>query len=95
MNDLAAVLDSLQDAAGLIDFAASWLDNPLAEKPQTLETFDLESGVKKVSEKLTRQIGILEMTREISAEAKDVMDRAQRENLLREKIASAKKAKAS
>ena len=31
------------------------------------------------------------MTREISAEAKDVMDRAQRENLLREKIASAKK----
>lgn len=71
LNDLAAMLDSLQDAAGLIDFAASWLDNPLAEKPQ------------------------IEMTREISADAKDVMDRAQRENLLREKIASAKKANAS
>lgn len=47
LNDVAAMLDSVQDAAGLIDFVASWLDIPLAEKPEILETFDLEGRVKK------------------------------------------------
>ena len=86
LNDIAAMVDSFQEASGLIDFVASWLDIPLAEKQEVLETLDLESRLKKVSEKLTRQVEILEMTRKISSEAKGAMDRSQREYLLREQL---------
>ncbi|MGZ8451607.1 MAG: hypothetical protein ACXWZE_05900 [Candidatus Binatia bacterium] len=48
---MSAILDIVRDAAGLIDFVASWLDIPLAEKQEILETFGFESRVKIASAK--------------------------------------------
>jgi ATP-dependent Lon protease len=55
-------------------------------KEEILETFDLEMRVQKVTEKLTRQIEVLELSRKIGSEAKDAMDRSQCEYFLREQL---------
>jgi ATP-dependent Lon protease len=89
--EIAAVVENLADESGLVDFAASWLDISLPEKQELLETFDVEARLKKVTAKLNRQIEILELSKKIGSEAKDAMDRSQREYLLREQLKAIRK----
>ena len=89
--EVVAVVEGLKDAGGFIDFVASWLDVPLEEKQEILETIDLETRVKKVGAKLSRQVEILELTKKIGTEAKDAMDRSQREYMLREQLKAIRK----
>jgi ATP-dependent Lon protease len=89
--ELGAALDGMSDESALIDFVASWLDISLEEKQDLLETFDVDARLKKVSTKLGRQIEILELTKKIGSEAKDAMDRSQREYLLREQMKAIRK----
>src|SRR5262245_47014213 len=42
-REALAVVQSLHDPSGLVDFVASWLDLPIVEKQEILETFDLEA----------------------------------------------------
>ncbi len=89
--ELAAAVEGLKDAAGFIDFVASWLDVPLADKQELLETIDLDSRVKKVTAKLRHQVEILELTKKIGGAARDSMDRSQREFMLREQLKAIRK----
>lgn len=89
--EVAAVVEGLKDASGFIDFVASWLDVSLEEKQEILETVDLDTRVKKVAAKLRRQVEILELTKKIGTEAKDSMDRSQREYMLREQLKAIRK----
>jgi len=89
--EVAAVVEGLKDAAGFIDFVASWLDVSLEEKQELLETVDIDARVKKVAAKLRRQVEILELTKKIGTEAKDSMDRSQREYMLREQMKAIRK----
>jgi len=89
--EVAAVVEGLKDASGFIDFVASWLDVSLEEKQEILETVDLDIRVKKVAAKLRRQVEILELTKKIGTEAKDAMDRSQREYMLREQLKAIRK----
>lgn len=85
-QEVAAMVENLRDPGAFVDFVASWLDVPLSEKQELLETFDLEARLRKVSEKLSRRIEILELSNKIGSEAKESMDRTQREYMLREQL---------
>jgi ATP-dependent Lon protease len=89
--EISAVVEGLKDPAGFIDFVASWLDISLEEKQELLETIDLNARVTKVALKLRRQVEILELTKKIGTEAKDSMDRSQREYMLREQLKAIRK----
>lgn len=89
--ELAGAVEGLKDAAGFVDFVASWIDVPLADKQEILETIDLDARVKKVTAKLRHQVEILELTKKIGSAARDSMDRSQREFMLREQLKAIRK----
>jgi ATP-dependent Lon protease len=89
--DLASTLQALNDPSVLVDFVASWLDLPLSEKQEILETIDIEERAQKVAEKLAHHIEVLELTKKIGTEAKDAMDKAQRDYILRQQLKAIQK----
>lgn len=89
--DLASTIQGLNDPSALIDFVASWLDLPLTEKQEILETLNVEERARKVAEKLAHHIEVLELTKKIGTETKDAMDKTQREYILREQLKAIQK----
>jgi ATP-dependent Lon protease len=63
----------------------------LAEKQEILATLDPELRAQKVSEKLARQIELLELSKKIGEETKGSLDRAQRQYFLREQLKAIQK----
>jgi ATP-dependent Lon protease len=63
MNELRSTIERIDDPLALIDMIASTLDLPLAEKQEILATIDPETRAQKVSEKLARQIELLELSK--------------------------------
>jgi ATP-dependent Lon protease len=91
MNELRATIERIDNPLWLIDIIASTLDLPLAEKQEILATLDPELRAQKVSEKLARQIELLELSKKIGDETKGSMDRAQRQYFLREQLKAIQK----
>jgi len=91
MNELKAMIDRIDDPISVIDMIASTLDLPTAEKQEILATLDPETRAQKVSEKLARQIELLELSRKIGDETKDSMDKSQRQYFLREQLKAIRK----
>jgi ATP-dependent Lon protease len=75
----------------LIDIIASTMDLPLEEKQELLATFDPDRRTQKVSEKLARQISLLELSKKIGEETKGSLDKAQRQYFLREQLKAIQK----
>lgn len=91
MSGLENVLDNIDDPIALIDLIASTLDLPLAEKQEILASLDVEARARTVSEKLAHQIELLELSKKMGTEAKESMDKAQREYFLREQLKAIQK----
>ena len=91
MNELRATIERIDNPLSLIDVIASTLDLPLAEKQEILATLDPEERAQKVSEKLARQIELLELSKKIGEETKGSMDKAQRQYFLREQLKAIQK----
>ena len=91
MNELRAVIERMEDPLALIDIIASTLDLPLTEKQEILELLDPVARVQRVSEKLARQIELLELSKKIGAETKESMDKTQRQYFLREQLKAIQK----
>jgi len=91
MNELKATIERIENPLALIDMIASTLDLPLAEKQEILEIFDPEARAQRVSEKLARQIELLELSKKISEQTKESMDKAQRQYFLREQLRAIQK----
>src|SRR5258706_4517051 len=91
MNELKAMIERIEDPISVIDMIASTLDLPTAEKQEILATLDPETRAQKVSEKLARQIELLELSRKIGDETKDSMDKSQRQYFLREQLKAIRK----
>jgi len=75
----------------LIDMIASTLDLALPEKQEILEILDPELRAERVSEKLARQIELLELSKKIGEQTKESMDRTQRQYFLREQLKAIQK----
>ena len=67
------------------------LDLPTAEKQEILGILDPEARAQRVSEKLARQIELLELSKKIGAETKESMDKSQRQYFLREQLKAIQK----
>jgi ATP-dependent Lon protease len=91
MNDLRAMIERIEDPLSVIDMIASTLDLPTAEKQEVLAILDPEKRAQKVSEKLARQIELLELSKKIGAETKESMDKSQRQYFLREQLKAIQK----
>jgi ATP-dependent Lon protease len=91
MNELIAMIERIEDPLSLIDVIASTLDLPPNEKQEILETFDPEARAQRVSEKLARQIELLELSKKIGEETKESMDKTQRQYFLREQLKAIQK----
>jgi ATP-dependent Lon protease len=91
MQELRSTIERIESPLALIDIIASTLDLPAAEKQEILEVYDAETRAQRVSEKLARQIEILELSRKIGEETKDSMDKAQRQYFLREQLKAIQK----
>jgi ATP-dependent Lon protease len=91
MNELRAMIESIDDPLSVIDMIASTLDLPTAEKQEILEILDPEARARRVSEKLARQIELLELSRKIGDETKESMDKSQRQYFLREQLKAIQK----
>jgi ATP-dependent Lon protease len=91
MNELRTTIERIEDPLMLIDMIASTLDIPTAEKQELLATLDPVTRAQRVSEKLARQIEVLELSKKISEETKDSMTKAQRQYFLREQLKAIQK----
>jgi ATP-dependent Lon protease len=91
MSELRATIERIENPLMLIDMIASTLDVPLAEKQEILALLDPEARAQRVSEKLARQIELLELSKKIGDQTKESMDRAQRQYFLREQLKAIQK----
>jgi ATP-dependent Lon protease len=91
MQELRATIEHIDNPLALIDMIASTLDLPAAEKQEILALLDPELRAQRVSERLARQIEILELSKKIGEETKDSMDKAQRQYFLREQLKAIQK----
>ena len=91
MNELRAMIERIEDPLSVIDVIASTLDLPSAEKQEILAILDPEARAQRVSEKLARQIELLELSRKIGDETKESMDKSQRQYFLREQLKAIQK----
>jgi ATP-dependent Lon protease len=91
MNELRSMIERIEDPLSVIDMIASTLDLPSAEKQEILAILDPETRAQRVSEKLARQIELLELSRKIGDETKGSMDKSQRQYFLREQLKAIQK----
>ena len=63
VNELRSMIERIEDPLSVIDVVASTLDLPSAEKQEILAILDPEARAQRVSEKLARQIELLELSR--------------------------------
>ena len=91
MMELKVAIERIDNPLALIDIIASTIDVPLEEKQELLATLDPEQRSQKVSEKLARQISLLELSKKIGDETKGSLDKAQRQYFLREQLRAIQK----
>ena len=91
MNELRAMIERIEDPLSLVDMIASTLDLPVGEKQEILAILDPETRAQKVSEKLARQIELLELSKKMRDETRDSMDKSQRQYFLREQLKAIQK----
>ena len=90
-NEMRAMIERIEDPLSIIDMIAATLDLPMAEKQEIFAVLDPEARAQRVSEKLARQIELLELSQKIGAETKDSMDKSQRQYFLREQLKAIQK----
>ncbi|HVR27965.1 MAG TPA: endopeptidase La, partial [Thermoanaerobaculia bacterium] len=85
-SEVMVVATNLQDPRRLADLAASNLELKLEDAQALLETADGLERLRRVSELLQREIHLLQMQQQLSSEARQEMDRSQREYFLRQQL---------
>jgi ATP-dependent Lon protease len=91
INDLRSTIERIEDPLTVIDMIASTLDLSTAEKQEILAILDPETRAQKVSEKLSHQIEVLELSKKIRDETHGAMDTSQRHYFLREQMKAIRK----
>lgn len=84
--EVMVVAANLEDPGRLADLIASNLELSLVDSQKLLETQDPRARLRRVNTHLNREIGLLSMQHEISSQARDEMDKSQREYFLRQQL---------
>jgi ATP-dependent Lon protease len=90
-QELAQAIGQVTSAAALADMVATYLDIEPEQKQELLETFDLKARLDRVIRFVDERVEVLRLTKEISQQTRDTMDKRQREYLLREQLRTIQK----
>jgi ATP-dependent Lon protease len=90
-NDVISVLDNVEDPGRLADLVASNLRLRLENAQQILETTDPLTRLQKVNDYLAQELELSTVQARIQSEAKEEMNRTQREFYLREQLRAIKR----
>jgi len=85
-EDLDLAIENATSPSGLTDLITTFIEIPVDEKQEILETFDLAERMDKVSEKLASLIEVLSLSQELRQKTQGSMEKAQREYFLREQL---------
>ena len=85
-EDLEQAVQGIDSPAMLADLVATFLDVPVADKQELLETFDLRRRLDRLIEALGEAAAVLELSMKIRQDTKETLDQAQREYFLREQL---------
>lgn len=85
-SEVIVIANNLEDPGRLADLTASNLELKVEEAQEVLECADPVVRLKKVHDLLRRELNLLSMQREIDSQARDEMDRSQREFYLRQQM---------
>ncbi|MBI5233436.1 MAG: endopeptidase La [Deltaproteobacteria bacterium] len=88
--EILMVLDNLDDPGRLSDLIASNLGLKIEDAQKILETLDSKERLDKVSELLVKEVHLLEVQTKIQTQAREEMDKSQREYYLREQMRAIK-----
>ncbi len=88
--DILMVLDDITDPGRMADLVASNLGLKVSEAQNILETPDAYERLAKIHESLVREIEVLTLQAKIRSQAKDEMQKSQKEYFLREQMRAIK-----
>lgn len=89
--DILVIADNLDEPGRLADLVVSNLNINVEEAQDVLETTDPLEKLKKVGEFLNKELEVLMVKHKIQSEAKDEMNKTQREYFLREQLKAIQK----
>ena len=84
--EVMMVLDSVQDPGRLADLVVANLGIKVEEAQKILETLDPKKRLENVNELIIKELQVSQMQVQIQSQAKEEMDRSQREYYLREQM---------
>jgi ATP-dependent Lon protease len=90
-TELGAMVQELEDPRVLADVTGGSLNVAKVEKQDLLETIDVKARLQKVLRLINREIEILELGKQIQANVKTEMDKAQKDYYIREQIKALQK----
>lgn len=90
-NEMVSSIETIDSAGVFADTITNFIDIKPAEKQEILEMFDVTKRVERVGELLAHRLAILRLTGEIEQQTKEVVDKRQREYLLREQMKTIQK----
>ncbi len=89
--ELGQALQHMDSAGQLADLIANFMDIKPEEKQKILETVDWEERLEKVSRYLAYRLDVLRLSKKIGDQASEVIDKRQREYVLREQMRAIQK----
>ncbi len=85
-NEVLTMILNVDDPGTLADMIAENPSFSIDERQELLETLDVKTRLQRVTVLLTREKGILELSRKIQSQVQSEMDKTQREYYLREQL---------
>ncbi|GMR04161.1 MAG: endopeptidase La [Thermodesulfobacteriota bacterium] len=89
-QEIMMVIDNLKDPGRLADLVAANLGLKIDEGQSILETLDPVMRLERVSEYIVKELQVSQMQAKIQTQAKEEMDKSQREYFLREQMKAIK-----
>ncbi len=90
-QEVSAVVQNMESAGYLADLVAAYLNIPMPEKEEILETVEIKSRLQKVLNFVRKELQMLELNFRIQNQVKGELDKSQREYYLRKQLKAIKK----
>jgi ATP-dependent Lon protease len=85
------MLQQISDPGQLADLVAGYLDVPMKERQELLESLSIEDRLRRVLIHVTRQIDVMSAQEDIQSKVKEELNGRQREHYLREQMRAIQK----
>ncbi len=89
-EELKSLVEKLESPGRLADMVCAHIDVPAEEKQDVLETFDVKERIEKVGRLLAKELEFAQITNKIRRQARDEINRGQKEFFLRHQLKAIK-----